>query len=164
MSQFDDLQQFMAWWMANRPLSVPAKNALSFYDKATGIVVYRQPPFQVQLFIAHPGQRLVEHTHPNVDSFEVWIHGMEFTHNGNVMIDLCKAAEVGANGLPVAYGTPIRVHTNDVHGGVAGPNGGAFLSVQKWLNGIEPSCVAADWGGEPMDEGHAQQITTGETP
>ncbi len=164
MSGFDDLEQFMRWWMNSRPLQVPGLNALSFYDKATGIVIYRQAPFQVQLFIAQPEKRLIEHTHPNVDSYEVWIHGMEFTHNGVMQISLADGEKLNPQGIPLAYGTPIRVRPSDVHGGIGGANGGAFLSIQKWLNGVQPTCVAADWGGEPMDASHSDKIMTGDTP
>lgn len=157
---FDDLEQFMGWFLKSRPLLVPATSALSFYETAVGIVLYRQPPYQVQLFIAKPNTPIVEHEHPNVDSFEVFLHGMEFTHGGAMQIAMADALRVNECGLPIAYGAPIRVKPTDRHGGIGSHNGGAFLSIQKWLNGVPPTCVAADWSGDPMGPDHKTKITT----
>lgn len=160
---FDELQGFLQWFMGTKPLLVPGADALSFYETAVGIVLYRQPPFQVQMFIAMPAKRIAEHTHPNVDSFEIWLHGMEFTHSGNVLVDLAQASQLGPQGIPIAYGHAIRVRPTDTHGGIGGDKGGAFLSVQKWLNGIHPTCVARDWDGDTMGPMHERSITSTST-
>jgi hypothetical protein len=49
-----------------------------------------------------------------------------------------------------------------VHGGVIGEGGGVFLSVQHWLNGVEPHCVAADYSGIALGEDHLAQVVYGE--
>lgn len=159
-SGFDDLSQFAAWYLSSRPLLVPAENSLSFYETAVGIVLYRQPPYQVQLFIAYPATPIVPHTHPNVDSFEVFLNGMEFSHCGNVLISMQDALRVASTGFPQSYGVQIRVRPTDEHGGIGSSAGGAFLSIQKWLNGVSPTCVAADWHGDPMGPKHEEKITS----
>jgi hypothetical protein len=48
-----------------------------------------------------------------------------------------------------------------VHGGVVGEGGGVFLSVQHWLNGVKPHCVAADYDGVAMGEDHLAKVVYG---
>lgn len=157
-SGFDDLKQFADWYLGTRPILVPADNSLSFYETAVGIVLYRQPPYQVQLFIATPSIPIVGHEHPNVDSFEVFLSGMEFSHSGTTIISMADALKVSDGGMPLSYGAMIRVRPTDVHGGIGSERGGAFLSIQKWLNGTKPTCVAADWRGAAMDKKHAARL------
>ena len=57
----------------------------------------------------------------------------------------------------------VRVLPESEHSAKAGPEGGCFLSVQQWLNGVEPSAVGMDWkGGSSMGDGHDSQITSTE--
>ena len=63
--------------------------------------------------------------------------------------------------LSAAHYLFVRVPPDDEHSAQAGPNGGCFLSVQHWLNGVEPSAVGMDWkGGSSMGDSHNNQITT----
>ena len=59
-------------------------------------------------------------------------------------------------------GTTIRVKPNDKHGGTFGKEGGIFFSVQKWLNGVEPHCVAADYIGKTMGDHHLKSVKCGD--
>jgi len=43
------------------------------------------------------------------------------------------------------------------HGGTASKNGGAFISIQKWLNGVEPTHVSSNWDGDTMGDNHKEQ-------
>ena len=51
----------------------------------------------------------------------------------------------------------INIKPNDWHGGVASKNGGAFISIQHWLNGVKPTHVGADWQGEVMGQKHLDE-------
>ena len=42
----------------------------------------------------------------------------------------------------------VRVLPNAVHGAKAHKDGGCFMSVQHWLNGVSPSSVGNDWKKE----------------
>lgn len=127
------------WWMP--------KDELYFTDKLTGIVLHRQEQFQTQLFLAQPGLVIPSHTHPNVDSFEVALYGMTFTHSG---VTIPKEL--------IESGDAIYVDHDDEHGGFPSDNGGAFLSVQQWLNDTPPSSVGNDWKGETTGPLHQSQI------
>lgn len=131
--QFDDLEQFLNWWLNARPINTPNESPTNFNGMLSGIVLYRQAPYQVQLFILQPNSNIEPHIHPNVDSFEVFIGGdIKF---------LCNDIEYEHNAL----GMNIRVKPNSWHGGIFGERGGCFLSVQKWLNGAPPTSVVEDW-------------------
>ena len=65
--------------------------------------------------------------------------------------------------LSIAHYNVVRVLPESEHSAKAGPTGGCFLSVQQWLNGVEPSAVGMDWkGGSSMGDGHDSQITSTE--
>lgn len=152
----DELTAFANWWFANgRPLRPPH----DFFSKVggnTGTVLFRQAPFQVQLFLNDPNSEIADHTHPNVDSYEVYVAGdVYFRQNGKELLTPDIIATVTPERL---LGTRLRIHPNDVHGASVGPSGGSFISIQHWLNGVAPSSVHLDWDGPPLDEGHKKTL------
>jgi quercetin dioxygenase-like cupin family protein len=129
----DDLKEFKTWWESTRIFNTPKESSLHCVGIIYGVVLYRQGPYQVQLFILPPNSVIEPHTHPNVDSFEVFIGGdIEFSL-GDETFD------------KNTIGDSIRVAPTAWHGGKFGPNGGCFLSIQKWLNGVAPTSVGHDW-------------------
>lgn len=130
---FDDLENFLTWWLNTRPINTPNESPTNFNGALSGTVLYRQDPYQVQLFIVQPNSDIEPHIHPNVDSYEVFVGGdIKF---------ICDNIEYDQN----AVGMYIRVKPNSWHGGKFGERGGCFLSVQKWLNGVPPTSVGNDW-------------------
>lgn len=133
MEPFDDLEGFLNWWLTHRPINTPADDSLVYQKDTHGAVLYRQEPYQVEIFIVQPNSEIVPHIHPNVDSFEVYVSGdINFS---------CDGEWFDQNQL----GNHIRVRPSSWHGGKFGPRGGCFLSVQKWLNGVKPTFVGNDW-------------------
>jgi len=133
MNRYDDLEAFKQWWEHTRPFNPPIEDPVTQAGVIYGVVLYRQPPYQVQLFIMPPNSSIEDHIHPNVDSFEVFVGGdIAFRCNG----------ETYAQNV---LGASIRVLPDSWHGGVFGERGGCFLSVQKWLNGVPPTSVGHDW-------------------
>ena len=134
---FDDLAEFARWWLHHRML-LPPPNAVTTYQNMTGTCLYRHGQYQVQMFTSKPNSVSVSHVHPNVDSYELYLCGdLDFVIAGNIY----KHQEVAANPIPV------RIHPHYWHEGTTGPLGGSFLSLQKWLNNMPPSCVGEDWVG-----------------
>lgn len=130
---FDDLEQFLDWWLVLRPINTPDETPTNFNGVLSGTVLFRQAPYQVQLFIVQPNSVIEPHIHPNVDSFEVFVGGdIKF---------LCDDVWYEQSLL----GDKIRVKPTNWHGGKFGARGGCFLSVQKWLNGVTPTSVGYDW-------------------
>ena len=153
----DDLKEFKNWYFKNNTIKTPFDNPLMFIDGIAGITLYRKKPFQVQLFICEPNINIPEHTHPNIDSFELFLYGMKFTHSGKTIIDSDMALKE-KNKIPFCSYQTIRVKPNDWHGGVSSKNGGAFISIQHWLNNTKPRHVSDDWQGEVVGKKHKQQL------
>ena len=73
--------------LKNNTIQVPYDNPLMFIDGIAGITLYRKKPYQVQLFICEPNNLITEHSHPNIDSYEMFLYGMQFSHKGKIIID-----------------------------------------------------------------------------
>ena len=129
----DDLTAFKEWWMARREMNTPKETETNFLNRICGIVLYREEDYQVQLFIAQPNTELDPHIHPNVDSYEVFV-------GGDIAFQ-CDDVWHEQNNLNDA----IRVKPSSWHAAKFGAKGGCFLSIQQWLNGVQPTSVELDW-------------------
>lgn len=129
--QFETLEEFKDWWLRKRSLRPPL-NSIYKYPGLTTVTLYRRGQYQVQMVSTEPNVAVAEHCHPNVDSYEVALAGM-----GDVAI-----AELLRN----TKNMPMHVHipAGCMHGGKSSPQGGIFLSIQKWINNIPPTCVGLD--------------------
>tara|TARA_A100000172_G_C2991097_1_gene92869 strand:+ start:62 stop:598 length:537 start_codon:yes stop_codon:yes gene_type:complete len=164
--EFDDeLTHFLEWYMKTgiSPF-VPLKKSIHFVEGLTSLCIYRQGSFQVELVTVKPDTYIPPHTHPNVDSYEVALQGMEFYLEGKTILPMWFANQLDKDsGLSAAHHKKVRVLPSSEHSAKAGPQGGCFLSVQHWLNGVEPSAVGMDWkGGSCMGNSHDNQITSTE--
>ena len=156
----DELSNFANWYLTSKDIDriyTPNNKGLLFIEGVSGIVLYRNKSFQVELFICQPNLVIPEHTHPDVDSYECFLHGMKFTHSGETVITEEQALEE-QDGYPINAYQTIRVKPNDLHGGTASKNGGAFISIQHWLNGVEPTHVTSNWDGNLMGVNHSKQV------
>tara|TARA_A100000171_G_scaffold45647_1_gene49622 strand:+ start:419 stop:925 length:507 start_codon:yes stop_codon:yes gene_type:complete len=155
----DELSRFAHWYLTSGEVDkfyTPLNKGLLFIEGVSGIVLYRSKPYQVELFICRPNLTIPEHTHPDVDSYECFLYGMNFTHSGQTVIDDEQAMQDNSGFPAYAYQT-IRVRPNDIHGGKSSKNGGAFISIQHWLNDVDPSHVSSNWSGDSMGEQHSIQ-------
>lgn len=159
----DVLANFLDFYLTNAgPIAfVPRQQTVHKVEDVTSVLMFRRGPFQVQMFIAPPNYIIPEHKHPNVDSFEVYMGGqIRFSKHGKwTSTDAESNTEV--EGMSTLRGKAIRVYPDDLHGGASGPSGSVFLSVQHWLNGVAPSCVANDYDGLVMGPDHLSKVTSG---
>ncbi len=161
----DDLTTFLEWWIdAGQRINTPLERSIHFVENLTSTCIYRHEPFQVELVTVKPNTYIPPHTHPNVDSYEVALRGIEFYSDGKTVLPMWFANQKDPNSnLSIAHYNVVRVLPSSEHSAKAGPEGGCFLSVQQWLNGVEPSAVGMDWkGGSSMGNGHDSQITSTE--
>lgn len=134
--KFDDLAAFTHWWLNTRTLAPPVDGATNGDENYQGAVLYRDGQYQVELFTIKPHVTGVSHIHPNVDSFELYVSGdIDFVING--VTYSCNEQ--------IQNPTPTRIYPHYWHEGVTSVNGGSFLSIQKWLNGVKPTSVTLDW-------------------
>lgn len=149
----DQLENFCNYFIngSNNLGQIPTNFAFQkYYGDVLGIVWYRDENFQIEIFVSPPNWIIPEHIHPNVDSFEVYLGGQVlFSHSGYWVTD------------QLARGYRIRVKPDDPHGGVFGPHGACFMSVQHWLNGTKPTSVASDYTGVVMSADHLDSVNFG---
>ena len=144
-AQTDVLEEFLQWWLQNRVICPPLDSSLTHIKDTYGVVLYRQGPFQVELFNVKPNSEIVPHLHPNVDSFEVFLTGdIHFMCNGEWSYEQKLGESI------------TRVKPDSWHGGLFGERGGCFLSVQHWLNGVPPTFVGNDWVDEDKRDSYAK--------
>jgi hypothetical protein len=105
-----------------------------------GITLFRLFPFQVQLFLFRSHSVIENHTHPNVDSFEVYVNGnLELTKE-NEIITTSQTMFARPDGASLCNGGMFYIPRGVIHGGTIGtlvdssgkPSGGSFLSIQFW--------------------------------
>tara|TARA_R100000541_G_scaffold930_2_gene4771 strand:+ start:1171 stop:1686 length:516 start_codon:yes stop_codon:yes gene_type:complete len=156
----DDLKQFKDWYKKNNTINIPHDKPLMFIDGIMGITLYRKGQYQVQLFICEPNNIITEHSHPNIDSYEMYLWGMEFSHLGKPIINKEMSLMERRNkpGEPRWKGFTLRILPGERHDAKSSIHGGAFLSIQKWLNNIKPSHVSEDWDGNILGDKHKDQL------
>ncbi len=137
LNNFDDLNHFRQWWLANRVINTPPDGVI-FQKDTYGLVLYREGPYQVELFIMKPSVDVMDHIHPNVDTYEVHL-------TGDVIFSVVDTFSQDAKRK---IGDYIRVPENVAHSAQIHAGGGAFLSIQKWLNNVPPTSVTLDWEGK----------------
>lgn len=161
----DVLENFCTTFLKKAPVlgAVPFAGAVSKIEDVTAILLYRQGQFQVQMFAVPEGTIIPEHAHPNVDSFEVYVGGnIQLSLDGrHVYSPAILFENKGPLKLASRRGERVRVRPNQIHGATIGAGGAVFLSIQHWLNGIKPHCVAADYDGVAMGEHHLAQVKFG---
>ena len=180
----DHLTTFLEWFLKAEdfkgfPLYIPVKDSIHFSGTAgpdphsasgvVGLTIFRQKDFQVQLFTCTPNGIIPPHTHPNVDSYEVALRGMEFYLEDKTILhdweSVFEDFRPGQQGQCMAKYYTVRVLPDAVHGAKAHKDGGCFMSVQHWLNGVPPSSVGNDWVREehnityPLKDDHSNQST-----
>ena len=153
----DDLKEFKNWFLKHNTIEVPYDNPLMFIDGIAGITLYKKKPYQVQLFICEPNTEITEHSHPNIDSYEMFLYGMEFSHKGKTIIDK-RMSMLRKKNIPRLANVTLRIKPNDIHGALSSNKGGSFISIQKWINDLNPTHVSKDWHGKPLGNKHEKQL------
>lgn len=143
---------------------IPEDAPMHMVEDVTSVTWLREGPYQVQMFIVPPNYIIPEHTHPNVDSYEIMLGGrVVFSKNGRwVTEDGFEVVNTSKPPMSPRRGCVVRVRPNDKHGGVFGSKGGVFMSVQHWLNGVEPHCVAMDYDGQTLGDRHLSDVKNGD--
>ena len=83
----DDLTTFLEWWIdAGQRINTPLDRSIHFVENLTSTCIYRHEPFQVEFVTVKPNTYIPPHTHPNVDSYEVALRGIEFYSDGKTVL------------------------------------------------------------------------------
>ena len=120
-------------------------NNLNIYDVEcfNSHIQFRNNQYQVQIFSTPSNFIIPEHKHPNVDSFEVYLSGdIDFSLEGSWLSNWDIKDHTFIDNLFI-----VQVEHNAIHGAIFGEGGGRFMSVQHWINEVNPSCVGLDYDG-----------------
>lgn len=147
-----DLDSFTLWWLETRTFRPPLENSIDVNGKLHAVVLFREGPWQVQLISVAPNSLIVEHRHPNVDTYEIFFSGNHvLVMNGKQLYTIEDYDKLEAMSfeeyykIPYGFGLATRIAPKDWHRVEFGSKGGSFLSIQKWLYGVEPTSVGYDW-------------------
>lgn len=160
--QFDTLDAFAAWYCkVMGPIPPSPFEAITRLEGFIGMTLYRHGQFQVQMWICDPYSEIPDHSHPDVDSLQVYVSGEVFLRfNGQPVItpDSLDYAAIGSETISPKNGFSLRVRPTDNHGATIGPRGGVFITFQEWLNGVEPQSVEMNWKGPVLNESHRKKL------
>lgn len=140
------LHRFAAWFFEGGMKAMPPQAGLLFQQRpgtsATSVVLYRAPPYQVELIVFGPGTIIPRHRHDHVESLEVMFSGsLELYVDDIPRVMIREPRREGGMSRDVLRFVPIPRDAYH-HGRTVG--GGCFLSVQRWL-GMAPTHVGLEW-------------------
>lgn len=148
------LDEFVKEWLKESPIQPPEVP----YERVAnniGITLYRDGPFQVQLWTFPPHTEILDHAHPTVRSWVVWVGGDYCFRRHGKMVDRREWKYRKWRGMV----TPsILLEPGDSHGASIGETGGSFLSISERISGEEPISVHLAWDGPPLDAEHAARL------
>ena len=159
---WNDVEEFADWYEKEGfPFLPPQNNAIYRTNNASVVVLYRKGQYQVELYIADADDVTPEHNHPGIESIIMYISGDgNTTLNGNAIADPTPFWNMtNLNGTSYLFKQRVRLDPKDTHGLSTGPRGFAFLSIEKWPDGITPTSVSVHWDGETTGEIHDAQIS-----
>ncbi len=160
----DALGRFVrSWFSAERPMRPPQDNGLHFMDGlGANLILYREGQFQVQLCLVQPNTVLPPHRHQNVESYVVHLSGEVWfkCESHGYFVPEHHIKMVASDGTSAMRGFVFYLGTEDEHSGHTEEMGASFLSIQKWREGIKPTCIARDWTGEQISDAHGFDILT----
>ena len=150
-----------AWLMAGCPIRPPFKDAIFTTDIAWSVVLYRAGSYQVELYICKANTEAPFHCHPGVDSFFIFLGGnIDSGREDKTFTDLSQFQRPRPDGAHCLLGFETSALNGALHSLRVGPEGGAFLSFEKW-NDKEPTSVAVNWEGEVVGSEHEKMLKAG---
>lgn len=131
------LTEFLMHWLEHRETNQIEGATVNIDGDVTETLLYSDGQFQVEMLSVTPNTILTTHSHPDVDSYEVYVSG-----------DLTFEVDDKSYVPTESYSDYVRVPDGCTHGGKTGERGGVFLSVQLWKNGVKPTFISENWNGE----------------
>ena len=91
----------------------------------------------------------------------VWGGNVHTIQNGQLFDYSDHYREPSKTGTNKLFGMCSEKLTDEqTHALIAGDKGGAFLSLEKWPEGVTPNSVTINWAGDPVDPSHGKIIKT----
>lgn len=155
------LEEFAQWYKDNGfPIRPPFEDPVYVTDISYSYVLFREGQYQAELYLVRPNTSSPEHSHPGVENIVmVWGGNVHTIQNGKLFDYSEHYTEPSENGTNKLFGMCSQKLTDDqTHALIAGDKGGAFLSLEKWPEGVTPNSVTINWKGDPVDPTHRTMI------
>ena len=147
---WETIEDFTNWYLGQRmPLMIPWDAEVIRTDDATAICIFRKPPYQVELYLIHPGLSVSRHAHPGMDVITMSLGG-------------------GKNDTKSIIGTSTNwgnisenLKAGELHGGQSMPLtslGFGLISFEKWPANIPMTSAAIHWQGKTAGPIHDNLI------
>ena len=160
---WNTLEEFAQWYKDNGfPIRPPFEDPVYVTDISYSYVLFREGQYQAELYLVRPNTSSPDHSHPGVENIiMVWGGNVHTRQNGQLFDYSEHYNEAGKNGTNKLFGMSSKKLTDDqTHALIAGDKGGAFLSLEKWPEGVKPNSVTINWAGDPVDPTHGAIIKT----
>jgi hypothetical protein len=156
---FNTVHEFVKFWMsAGRPILPPFDGPVFTTDIAYSLVLYRKDNCQVELYTCKPNTEAPWHSHPGVDSFFVYLGGnIDFGQPNGEFAGTAQYQQPRQDGAHLLFGQTSEALDGARHTLRVGPEGGAFLSFEKWDKKI-PTSVTVNWTGDPVGQEHKSAL------
>ncbi len=150
---------FAKLYISNGSVIPPSVMAgVSWVGDFAQVVLHREGPFQVVLCLCRPNSNITPHGHPTVDSLAFYISGQldfQIERDGRMVNVFDPGGMIELpDGRCALNQAMVRFMPGQRHAAKVGPLGGAFLTIQHWLDG-KPTSVERDWDGAPLSPDHA---------
>lgn len=137
---WDTIEDFTNWYLDQRmPLMIPWDAEVIRTDDATAICIFRRPPYQVELYLIHPGLTVQRHAHPGMDVITMTLGGG-------------KIDTKSITGTSTSWGDiSENLKNGEFHGGQVALResmGFALMSFEKWPDDVPMSSAAIHWQGK----------------
>jgi hypothetical protein len=158
------VEQFTSWWLKSRPIRPPFVDGTFFTDLAASCILYRNGPFQVEMYVSKPDTEATWHSHPGVDSILLYLTGnLVFGKDGEYKdTDEWQKPHADAEDVHALFGQYDALHDNQLHNLKTKKEGGAFLSFEKWHDKV-PNSVTVNWEGPPTGVLHKTVMANANT-
>lgn len=155
------LEEFAEWYRDNGfPIRPPFEDPVYVTDISYSYVLYREGQYQAELYLVRPNTSSPDHSHPGVENIiMVWGGNVNTRQNGKLLDYSQYYQQPNTDGTNQLFGKcSDKLTDGETHALIAGDKGGAFLSLEKWPEGVKPNSVTINWRGDPVDPKHGMMI------
>ena len=147
------VEEFASWYKANNmPMRPPKDDPVYVTEISMSYVLFRDGQFQAELYLVKPNTGSPQHSHPGIENI-IMLMGGDITLEDKSGARLSPPKGMDIFGL---LGSTIR--NGETHALLCGDKGGAFLSLEKWEEGIKPTSVTIRWEGDTCGDAHTALV------
>jgi len=155
--KWNTVKEFADWYVSNNyPLRPPFDSPVYTTSISYSYILYREGQYQAELYLVKPNSTSPEHSHPGVENIVMILGGnVGGTVDGKVQDNTALALQANADGTSKLFGCFGQTLTQtSKHSLTTGVTGGAFISFEKWPEGVKPYSVTENWEGTAIDNNH----------